>query len=84
MSDAYVKRVFESHRIKVKKYDSPLLRYQMTLDKLKVDFEKRKLVLNELLRTFQDKCPHKSTQYYPDPSGNHDSCTQCNICGKDL
>jgi hypothetical protein len=40
--------------------------------------------LNEARRIVQLECPHYLTTYYPDPSGNNDSSTQCDICGKEL
>jgi hypothetical protein len=36
------------------------------------------------LKQIQDKCPHKETTYYGDPSGGSDSSTECNWCGKEL
>ncbi len=32
----------------------------------------------------QAKCNHYSTTYYPDASGNNDSYTECDVCGKEL
>ena len=40
--------------------------------------------LKKLNEDFQKVCKHTNTTYYPDPSGNHDSETQCNVCGKVL
>ncbi len=36
------------------------------------------------LRRIREACKHWQTTYYPDPSGNNDSSTTCDICGKDL
>lgn len=43
------------------------------------------------LKTIDDKwaelekeCPHHETTFYPDASGNNDSETLCDICGKTL
>ena len=27
------------------------------------------------------RCPHETVTWYPDPSGNNDSCEVCKICG---
>lgn len=32
----------------------------------------------------RENCKHQSTKYYPDASGNNDSCTICDICGEEI
>lgn len=32
----------------------------------------------------QSRCPHHETTFYPDPSGNNDSKTVCDVCEKSL
>jgi hypothetical protein len=36
------------------------------------------------IRGHRNSCQHELTTYYPDPSGNNDSYTECNICGAEL
>lgn len=38
----------------------------------------------EEIRDIQKTCLHQLTTYYPDASGNNDSSTVCDICGKEL
>lgn len=40
--------------------------------------------LQDGIRKMQGMCKHQDTTYHPDPSGNNDSYTECNICGKSL
>jgi hypothetical protein len=37
--------------------------------------------LNKIISLAQQLCDHSETKYYPDPSGNNDSCYCCLICG---
>ena len=46
-------------------------RHEATMRSLDVD-----------LARFRKNCPHISTTYHPDASGNNDSITECNHCGK--
>jgi len=36
------------------------------------------------LQSAQARCTHPLTDYYPDASGNNDSRTDCQVCGKTL
>ena len=45
--------------------------------------EKRAKKLNDELWAIQKQCPHNSTHYEPDPSGNNDSTMECLICGRE-
>lgn len=36
------------------------------------------------LKAVQERCPHVNTNYTPDASGNNDSFTNCDDCGKYL
>ena len=45
--------------------------------------EKRVKKLREELWVIQKQCPHNSTHYEPDPSGNNDSSMECLVCGKE-
>lgn len=36
------------------------------------------------LRDLRAQCPHVNTSFETDPSGNNDSCHQCDDCGKEL
>ena len=38
--------------------------------------------LNKEITEIRNECPHISTTYHPDASGNNDSITECNHCGK--
>ena len=40
--------------------------------------------LREKLRRVRDSCPHEDREYYPDASGNNDSCYVCKACGKEM
>lgn len=49
--------------------------------------ETHKKILKEKdleLQAFQKMCKHPLTNYYPDPSGNNDSYTECDICGAEV
>lgn len=37
--------------------------------------------MRTVIRAVRTKCKHEETEYYPDPSGNNDSCYVCLICG---
>lgn len=66
---------------------------QIIKDLRRIDDKERKLLeeynaklkaLGGEKKMIQDKCPHYVTTYYPDPSGNNDSETTCDICGKEI
>jgi DNA repair exonuclease SbcCD ATPase subunit len=51
------------------------------------EIERHKLAKGEINRAtaaIRKDCLHWQTTYYPDPSGNNDSSTCCDICGKEL
>lgn len=56
--------------------------YQLLLAKEHKRHNKAFNSLREQLVAIQQQCSHKSTTYYPDPSGNNDSFHECNDCGK--
>ena len=37
--------------------------------------------LREIQRHIRTVCDHSETTFYPDASGNNDSCYVCDICG---
>lgn len=37
--------------------------------------------LESQLTKLRQLCPHDRTTYHPDPSGNSDSHTECDVCG---
>lgn len=39
--------------------------------------------LQKETQTILETCDHPDTTHHPDPSGNNDSYTSCNICGKE-
>lgn len=36
------------------------------------------------LGLIRKRCPHPTTTYHPDPSGNSDSYYECNLCGAEV
>ena len=52
--------------------------------KLEQEYKNKKAEIKKEEYLFQDKCEHEVTKYYPDPSGNNDSHTDCLICGKEV
>lgn len=40
--------------------------------------------LRDEILAVQSRCAHADHTYYPDASGNNDSYTLCNVCGKEL
>jgi rubrerythrin len=57
------------------------------LEEIRSDMESRHQrelsELNAKLSVIKKKCPCKVTKYYPDPSGNNDSCYACIVCGRE-
>ena len=49
-----------------------------------VRYEQKIKDIKATISEIQSKCPHWTTNYYPDPSGNNDSYTVCKICNKTL
>jgi hypothetical protein len=41
-------------------------------------------MLDEDLAAVRTKCPHLETTYHPDASGNNDSWSECDLCGKEF
>jgi hypothetical protein len=69
------------------KYDfpnSPYWKYVEAVEALDKDYKIKKDLLKEKLREAQKKCDHPVTTYHPDPSGNNDSYTECDVCGKEI
>lgn len=67
------------------KYDfqnSPYWKYHDALAALEKEFEAKREILRQELRAAQKICKHEHTTYHPDPSGNNDSYTECDVCGK--
>ena len=54
----------------------------------KLDYEKNyKKGIKEkddVIVSLQKTCSHKITTYYPDPSGNSDAQTECDVCGAEI
>ena len=48
------------------------------------EYREQRRVIAERRWAIQASCPHASTTYYPDPSGNNDSSTVCNVCGAEV
>lgn len=53
------------------------------LRRLDADYKKRMADVEAKIRDARDLCGHAITRYFPDPSGNNDSTTICEICGKE-
>jgi hypothetical protein len=69
------------------KYDfpnSPYWKYVSAIEALEKDFDAKREFLRAELRKEQKKCPHTKTTYHPDPSGNNDSYSECDVCGIQL
>lgn len=69
------------------KYDfpnSPWWQYVQAVEELDAEYKAKKDILKSILRTAQDKCKHEKTTYHSDPSGNNDSYTECDVCGKEV
>jgi len=64
--------------------DSPWWQYTDALEKLDKKYKAKKEILKQKLLEEQEKCPHKSITFHPDPSGNNDSYYECNRCGKEI
>ena len=64
--------------------NSPYANYRRALEILETDYIlKQKALLTEL-REAQKICLHEHSTYFPDASGNNDSWTECDECGKTL
>jgi len=61
--------------------DSPYLQYLEAIEALEQEYKEKREALKATLREAQKKCTHPHTTYHPDPSGNNDSYTECDICG---
>lgn len=48
----------------------------------KLEWEITELDIWKQISALRDRCEHKRTEYYPDPSGNNDSHTECKTCGR--
>ncbi len=59
------------------KYEYVAIQQWQILCKEKVDVHK------ENIKELQKQCSHIREHYYPDPSGNNDSCYVCDVCGKE-
>ena len=64
--------------------DSPWWQYVGALEKLDAEYSARREILRQNLRAAQAVCEHPKTTYHPDPSGNNDSYTECDVCGQEL
>ncbi len=47
-------------------------------------YESNLRAIDNKISILREGCLHFQTTYYPDPSGNNDSHTECDICGKEL
>ncbi len=52
--------------------------------RLEESYRKDRAELQRKRAEFRKGCPHPSTTYYPDASGNNDSHTECDICGAEV
>ncbi|HNV97497.1 MAG TPA: hypothetical protein PKL13_04330 [bacterium] len=64
--------------------NSPYWQYINALEALDKEYQSKKQALLNTLKEAQNNCSHPSTTSFPDPSGNQDSSTECDICGKEL
>ena len=70
------KRIQDIHS----KYRQTLFRYE----EIEKQYHNEKLKISAKQKDIQNTCHHEVTEYYPDSSGNNDSCTVCKICGAEL
>jgi hypothetical protein len=54
------------------------------INRIRLQAEEQIEAAEEGIENLQKMCKHQDTTYQPDPSGNNDSTTKCNICGKYL
>lgn len=47
-------------------------------------YEKTMKIVKQRIAEIEKGCPHYSTSYEGDPSGNNDSQTTCDTCGAEL
>ncbi len=69
------------------KYDfpnSPWWKYVEAVEALDNEYKAKHAALKATLRIAQQQCKHEKTTYHPDPSGNNDSYTECDVCGMEL
>ena len=64
--------------------NSPWWIYVDALEKLDAEYKAKRDALKQTLREAQAVCKHEKTTYHPDPSGNNDSYTECDVCGKEV
>jgi hypothetical protein len=64
--------------------ESPYWTYIRALEELDKEFQIKREFLRKDLRVAQNECKHEHTTYHPDPSGNNDSYTECDWCGKEI
>jgi len=50
-------------------------------EELRTEFENNLKTIRKNLNYLTKQCKHSSITWYPDPSGNNDSCEVCSICG---
>lgn len=62
----------------------PIIVYQTKCENLFDEYNKNLAALEAELKTAQKICDHSETRYWPDPSGNNDSFTECCLCGREL
>lgn len=60
------------------------LKYEQSIATLEKKFREEKMKLKEKLNKDISLCKHTIRTRHPDPSGNNDSYTSCDICGKEL
>lgn len=68
--------------LKVSKIKSTIEELEQSKIKIKKEYEEKIKFVDKEILDVQKKCPH-IWKYYPDPSGNNDSCYDCLICGKE-
>jgi hypothetical protein len=64
--------------------NSPWWTYVEAIEALDAEYRAKRGHLRAVLQVEQTKCTHPKTTYHPDPSGNNDSFTKCDVCGKEL
>ena len=53
-------------------------------EELNREYEGRRDIIRGQMQDKKNVCKHWATTYHPDPSGNNDSETTCDICGVEL
>jgi hypothetical protein len=69
---------------RVQRVQLDLASHRQLIDKAREDHDRRVAGIEKDIARLRAYCPHYTTTYHPDPSGNNDSWRECDACGKEL